>query len=267
MNLNGELFRKPVPINEVLCGDCLDVLDELPDNIVDLTIAGPPYDNLRDYNGYNFDFKHFKKIAKHLFRITKKGGVLVWIVGDATIKGSETGTSMRQALFLKERAGFKLYDSMIFHKENPLPKNHRRYEQSFDNMYILVKGELSTFHPILEKCKHAGKIPSKNQKYFQTSGCKSLAHKIGPVKETKIRGNVWSYVVGGRGRHTGHPAPFPKQLIIDHIVSWSNEFDLVFDPFAGSGTTLEAAKEMNRYYLGCDISQAYCDEVKKKLNG
>jgi site-specific DNA-methyltransferase (adenine-specific) len=134
-------------------------------------------------------------------------------------------------------------------------------------MYIFVKEHLSTFHPILEKCKHAGKRTSKNQKYFQTPGFKSLAHKIRPVKETKIRGNIWSYTVGGRSRCTGHPAPFPKQLLIDHIFSWTNELDLVFDPFAGSGTTLEAAKEMNRFYLGCEISQEYCEVIKKRLQG
>ena len=89
----------------------------MPDGFIDLTVTSPPYDNLRAYSGYSFDFE---AVAKELYRVTKQGGVVIWVVGDATIKGSETGTSFRQALFFKE-IGFNLHDTMIYAKNSYVP--------------------------------------------------------------------------------------------------------------------------------------------------
>lgn len=106
--------------NYITLGDCVELMKEIPDDFIDLTVTSPPYDNLRDYNNeMTWNFEKFKEVAKELFRITKPGGVVVWVVGDATIKGSETGTSFRQALFFKD-CGFNLHDTMIYKKTRTL---------------------------------------------------------------------------------------------------------------------------------------------------
>ena len=121
-------------INKIYNENCLETMAKMPDNFIDLTVTSPPYDNLRTYKGYSFDFEN---VAKELYRITKIGGVVVWIVGDATIKGSETGTSFRQALFFKE-IGFNLHDTMIYQKSVP-PMNDKRYQHNFEYMFVFVK--------------------------------------------------------------------------------------------------------------------------------
>lgn len=247
----------------IICGDSAEVLKTLPDNHIDLTVTSPPYDNLRDYNGYSFDFEN---IVKELFRITKRGGIIVWVVGDKTENGSESGTSFKQALFFKE-IGFNLHDTMIYHKNSP-PLTHNRYEQHFEYMLVFSKGKPKTFNPITEQ-----KRWKDNRKKKQIRREKDNTIDMGYANQnlTKIIGNVWSYNVGG-GHVTKdeiahqHPAIFPEQLARDHIISWSNEGDLVLDPFAGSGTTLKMAKLNMRNYLGIEISQEYCDLIKKRLD-
>lgn len=217
----------------------------------------------------NFSF-NFERVAKGLYWVTKQGGVVVWVVGDGTKDGSESGTSFKQALYFKE-IGFKLYDTMIYHKSNPIPKNHRRYEQSFEYMFVLSKGVPKTFNPILDPCVCAGKI---NKGTMRNSGKDDLQRKHGdgkPCKDTKIRQNIWDYFVGSFVAEEKyvfeHPAIFPEKLAEDHILSWSNEGDLVLDPFNGSGTTSKMAKLNNRNFVGFDISQEYCDIANKRLEG
>jgi len=241
-------------INKVICGDCLDVMKDIPDNSIDLTVTSPPYDNLRTYNGYTFDFEG---IAKELYRITKDGGVVVWVVGDATINGSETGTSFKQALYFKE-IGFNLHDTMIYAKQNPVPYHHNRYNPQFEYMFILSKGVPKTFNPIQEKTKGF-----KTGKYRYPDGSLKVANTP-IIKETKMLNNIWYYVVGGKGNN--HPASFPEKLAEDHIISWSNEGDTILDPMAGSGTTLKMAKKNNRNYIGIEISPEYIDIINKRLN-
>ena len=132
-------------INKIYNENCLDTMASMPDGLVDLTVTSPPYDNLRLYSGemlWNEDV--WKSIIKELYRVTKQGGVVVWIVGDATVKGSESGTSFRQALFFKE-IGFNLHDTMIYRKVNPIPLTHNRYEQAFEYMFVFSKGKPNTF--------------------------------------------------------------------------------------------------------------------------
>ena len=245
-------------INKCYNENCLDTMARMPDCFVDMTVTSPPYDNLRNYNGYSFSFE---SVAKELFRVTKQGGVVIWVIGDATIKGSETGTSFKQALFFKE-IGFNLHDTMIYEKLNPMPKNDKRYEPAFEYMFIFTKGKIKTFNPILLPCKHAGEKNSGTQ--YTANG--SLKKKWGngkPVKKTKVKSNIWAYPVGN-GR-VGHPAIFPEQLANDHILSWSNEGDLVYDPFMGSGTTAKMALVNKRNWIGSEISEEYCKMIERRL--
>lgn len=239
----------------------------MPDGFVDLTVTSPPYDNLRTYKGYSFDFE---SIAKELYRVTKVGGVVVWVVGDATINGSETGTSFRQALFFKE-IGFNLHDTMIYQKDNPPPVGgSNRYYQHFEFMFVISKGKPRTFNPIVSvrRNKWEDKRTKRYKGFTRDKDGNFIRKEVSLVGDVKI-GNIWKYVVGGGSSveyGTGHPAGFPEQLANDHIISWSNEGDLIYDPFMGSGTTAKIAIINNRNWIGSEISKEYCDIAEKRIN-
>ena len=248
---------------EIIQGDCLEVMKGMEEKSIDLTVTSPPYDNLRTYNGYSFDFEG---VAKELYRVTKQDGVVVWVVGDATIKGSETGTSFKQALYFKE-CGFNLHDTMIYRKVNPIPLTHNRYEQGFEYMFVFSKGKPRVFNPIMEASKHAGKDIVRKRTFYQTKGNDtSVGHKNKHVSDKKICQNIFEYSLHGGKKEYPHPAPFPEKLAEDHILSWSNEGDTVLDPMAGSGTTLKMAKKNKRNYIGIEISKEYIDIINKRLS-
>jgi len=241
--------------------NCLITMQNMPDNYVDYVITSPPYDDIRNYNGYQFEFE---KIAKELFRITKQGGIIIWVVADATINGSETGTSFKQALFFIE-IGFRLHDTMIYYKNNPMPQTGNRYHQHFEYMFAFSKGSPKTFNPITEPTKYQGLANMKNR---GQNG--SLDYeKVERTKEKKV-GNVFFYSVGG-GISTkdkiayNHPAIFPEKLVADQIKTWTNENDLVYDPFMGSGTTAKIAHLLKRRWIGSEISEEYVKISEERL--
>lgn len=247
-----------IKINSVIEGDCLDVMKEIEDKSVDMVLTSPPYDNLRTYNGYTFDFEG---IARELFRVLKDGGVCVWVVGDATINGSETGTSFRQALYFKE-IGFNLHDTMIYEKStSPFPM-HTRCNQLFEYMFVFSKGSPNTFSPIKIPTITGGQKKAKDGGYRQKDGSIKIAG-YETRKLTKTIGNIWRYSVGGKKE--SHPAVFPEKLAEDHILSWSNEGDVILDPMCGSGTTLKMAKKNNRNYIGIEISPEYIKIINARL--
>jgi len=245
---------------KLINGDCLEVMKTMPTNSVDLTVTSPPYDNLRDYNGYTFDFEG---IAKELFRITKEGGVVVWVVGDATIKGSETGTSFKQALYFKE-IGFNLHDTMIWNKGcfSAVGALVNRYAPVYEYMFILSKGYLKTFNPIKDrKTIHGGK--KVNGTVRNKDGTMKSFSKEVTINEYGQRFNIWEQ--SPQRQRGGHPAPFPEKLAEDHILSWSNEGDTVLDPMCGSGTTLKMAKKNSRNFIGIDCSEEYCKIAEARI--
>lgn len=250
-------------MDKIIIGNCVDIMKRFPDECIDLTVTSPPYDNLRDYQGYDFNYQI---IVKELFRITKSGGVVVWIVGDATIKGTETGTSFKQALYFKQ-IGFNLHDTMIWDKGgfSAVGALQVRYAPVFEYMFIYSKGKPSTFNPIKDrKNKHAGmKMTGTLRKRDGTSKSRSKPGK--KVAKYGQRFNIWTCPPCRQHHLCIHPAPFPEQLAHDHILSWSNEGDIVLDPMCGSGTTCKMAYLFNRQYIGIDISPEYCQIAKKRL--
>ena len=258
---------KPNGVNKILCGACQEVLASLKDECVDLTVTSPPYDNIRDYKGYSFEEEDFRAIVGQLFRVTKKGGVVVWIVGDATMNGSESGTSFRQALGFME-GGFKLHDTMIYEKNTssfPARRTGKRYTQIFEYMFVFCKGKIKTGNLICDKPnKWAGWTNWGKNTQRGKDGKLKKTKDIKPVPEFSPRNNIWRYNVGkgfnssDKESHS-HPAIFPEKLAEDHILSWSNEGDVVLDPFVGSGTTCKMAKKNKRHYIGIDISEEYCN--------
>jgi DNA modification methylase len=251
-------------INKIYNEDCLDTMRRMSDNFIDLTVTSPPYDNLRTYNGYSFDFE---SIAKELYRVTKDGGVVVWIVGDATIKGSETGTSFKQALFFKE-CGFNLHDTMIWKKQTFTDTGSLRvrYGNVFEYMFILTKGKIKTFNPIKDRInKSTGRLKSGTVR--QSDGSTKKISSIGKsINKLGQRFNVWDINAEMSSKNRFHPAQFSEQIANDHIISWSNEGDLVYDCFMGSGTTAKMAISNNRNWIGSEMSEEYCEIIKQRLN-
>jgi len=255
-------------INEIYNENCLDSMRKMPDKFIDLTVTSPPYDNLRDYNGYSFEFE---SIAKELYRVTKNGGVVVWVVGDATIGGSETGTSFKQALFFKE-CGFNLYDTMFYEKASRIP-TEGRYYNTVEYMFILSKGKPKSLNFI---CDHKnltqGQVRIKDKCINKGRNEKDKGKFI--TGEFSRRSNVWRYGTGRPIELTKiynkiglkHPAVFPEKLANDHILSWSNEGDLVYDPFMGSGTTAKMCILNNRNYIGSEISKEYVELCNKRIS-
>jgi len=252
-------------LNKIIQGDCLETMKSFDNESVDLVVTSPPYDGLRNYNGYSFDFEG---IVKELFRVTKQGGVVVWVIGDATIEGSETGTSFKQALYFKE-IGFNLHDTMIFNKRNPIPQIYRkRYNNQFEYMFVFSKGVVKTHNPIMVDCLHAGLQLNGTTYKNYSKNVQERGKMAKPVKNQKIKGNIWEYIVGKNKEDQeakGHPAPFPCELAQDHILSWSNEGDVVLDPMCGSGTTCKMAKRLGRHYIGLDVSTKYCKIAEERL--
>ena len=249
---------------ELMQGDCLELMQAIPDNTIDLTVTSPPYDNLRTYNGNisQWTFEKFQGIAKQLYRVTKRGGVVVWVVADATINGSETGTSFRQALYFKE-IGFKLHDTMIWRKPNPTPLvKCKRYWQAFEYMFVFSKDAPKTCNYILEPCATAGKKASTFKQISKNRGENLEKNRI--TKDTKIKMNVWDYNLGYRETN-GHPATFPENLAKDHIISWSNPSDTLLDPFMGSGTTGKMAVLNGRDFIGIELDADYFKIAEKRI--
>ncbi len=250
--------------NQIFNGDARLILKQIPNSYIDLTVTSPPYDNLRKYNGIGDTWNHetFKEIVNELYRVTKEGGVVVWVVNDKTENGTKTGTSFKQALYFME-VGFNLNDTMIWKKTNPMPVvKQPRYNPVFEYMFVFSKGKPKTFNPIMEPCKCAG--------LNYNSTCKNMGGENGRTKKNfninkeKVKSNIWEIAVAQN--KTKHPAVFPIQIPIDHIKTWTNEGDIVLDPFIGSGTTALAAKQLNRNYIGIDMSNEYCDIAIERLS-
>lgn len=244
--------------------NCLNYLKTLPDNSIKFTLTSPPYDDIRDYNGYSFPFE---EIANELWRTTKVGGVIAWNVADATIKGSETGTSMRQALYFMS-LGFRLHDTMIYAKKNPMPAgvSSKRYHQAWEYIFILSKDTPETFNPIMVKAKF-GHLDA-NMKHRGKDGQVKYT-KTKRNEYTKVR-NVFEYSIGG-GHSTKdkvafkHPALMPEQLASDMISTWTDPGDEVFDPFTGAGTTAKMCYVLGRKFHGTEMSAEYCNIIKERI--
>ena len=252
-----------IEIDRIYNEDCLLTMQQMPDNFIDLTVTSPPYDNLRTYNGFCFDFEN---VAKQLYRVTKDGGVVVWVVNDATINGSETGTSFRQALFFKD-CGFNLHDTMIWVKNGggAVGSNYS-YMQNFEYMFVFSKGRPKSINLICDKPNNEATIGQQYARKGRRRQNGEVRKENRPAPKPFSRRNNWWYLVSQKEEGTEfHPAVFPEQLAADHIRSWSNEGDLVYDPFLGSGTTAKMAVHLKRHYIGSEISKEYFDIAEKRI--
>jgi len=255
--------------NKIYCESNLDTMANMPNEFIDLVVTSPPYDGLRTYNGYSFTFED---IAKELYRVMKIGGVIVWVVGDAVVDGGESGTSFRQVLFFQS-LGFLIHDTMIYEKNGaayPANDKSNRYSQVFEYMFVLSKGKPKTSNLIKDrKNRWAGNKTFGNQSNRKQDG---ELDKKGSRETTEYgyRYNIWKYNNGyGYSAQEDiaykHPAIFPESLAADHIFTWSNEGDLIYDPFGGSGTTAKMAHILNRKWILSELSKEYVDLAYKRL--
>jgi DNA modification methylase len=265
-------------INKTYNENCLITMGNMADNFIDLVITSPPYDEIRnynkkigkmndDFNGYSFPFED---IAKELYRVIKKGGIVVWVVNDSMVKGSETLNSFRQALFFKE-IGFNVHDTMIYRKLNPMPNAGTRYQQMFEYMFVFSKGKPKTTNIRLrERSNKCNDKRTYRKKKFSRNQDGEFNENDYHVKEMVPDYNIWDFYVGG-GNSTNdkaafnHPAIFPEELVRGHVESWSNEGDLVYDPFMGSGTTSKISILTNRNYIGSELSVEYIEIETERL--
>ncbi len=263
---SADIIRKTVhstslAVNKLYVSDCVEFMRKMDANSVDLTITSPPYDDLRNYNGYAFDFE---AIAEGLLHVTKIGGVVVWVVGDRIKKG-RTLSSFRQAIYF-QKVGFYVHDVMIYRKKNTPFMRSNAYTNCYEFMFVLSKGTPKTFNPLTEPT-----IRNGMEMLVTNKGADAINRKVlKELKKEKTQTNIWSYAVGLHGTTSDriafkHPAVFPEALAADHIESWSNEGDLVFDPMCGSGTTCKMALLKNRQYIGVDISEEYIKISKERL--
>lgn len=242
--------------------ECVHGMMSLLDECIDLVVTSPPYDAIRDYKGFTFDYK---ETFVQLYRIVIQGGVVVWIVSDQTAGGSETGTSFKQALFAKE-CGFNLHDTMIWRKDSCAFPEANRYYQVFEYMFVFSKGTPKTVHLIKDKANKWGGARVHGTFRLPDGSTKNRGNTWSEVicQEYGVRYNVWD-IPAEHNNTTGHPAVFPQKLVRDHIESWSNEGDVVLDPFLGSGTTRIVAYDMNRNFIGYEISKEYFDNEEKRF--
>ena len=260
-------------LNRIYCGDCCDVMENMDENSIDLVVTSPPYDDMRDYNGYNFEVSH---IARGLHRVMKPGSVIVWVVGDKTVEGGESLTSLEHALTFKQ-TGFKVR-TMIYKKAGVNYPSKYFYDKQFEYMYLFIKGDdLKTrvFNPIRDRpnkwagFSNWGDITSR-QKNGSLKLQKTKEDNKYVIPEFGKRTDVWEYATGKGNTSRDeeafeHPAPFPEKLAADHIISWTNPGDLVYDPMMGSATVLKMSKLLGRNYIGSDISEKYCELANRRL--
>jgi site-specific DNA-methyltransferase (adenine-specific) len=251
-----------IELNQIYHTDCVEFMKSMDEGCVDLTVTSPPYDNLRNYKGYSFDFEN---IVEGLYRVTKNGGIVVWVVGDKIKNGDRSLTSFRQALFFQE-SGFNAHDVMIYRKKNTPFMRSNAYTNCYEFMLVFSKGKPNTFNPIMEKTVRQGLEMMPFNKGPEAVNQKTLKE----LKPEKTRTNIWEYAVGLGGTTSdreafGHPAVFPEKLAEDHILSWTNWGDIVFDPMCGSGTTCKMAKRHGRIYIGADISEEYVEIARSRV--
>ena len=253
---------------DLIHGDALELLKNIESSSIDMILTSPPYDDTKNYNNsLSWNFETFKNISFQINRVIKQGGTVVWVIGDKTKNGSESGTSFKQALYFNE-LGLNIHDTMIFKKLNYTPLTHNRYEQEFEYIFVFSKGKPKTFNPIKIPCKWAGTETWGKPSFYKTDSDNLTSIKKKTINDTKIKGNIFEYRVGST--KTGkfkHPAMFPYELARDMIFSWSNENDLILDCFMGSGTTGLVCKENNRRFIGIEIVLDYYKIAWERING
>lgn len=242
-------------------GDAGKLLQTLPGNFAQLVVTSPPYDNLRRYGGHTWDFV---RVAHELYRVLAIGGVLCWVVGDETIDGSETLTSFRQAIHFKDVVGFRVHDTMIYHKKNFGHPSQNRYHQIFEYVFVFSKGAPRVFNGLRDRRNTWAGASTFGRNTLREANGAIGERRRNVITEFGLRTNVWTGKTRGQEemcKALPHPAMMPKWLARDLIRTWSKPGDLVIDPFAGSFTVCKQANALGRRALGIEINKEYLSNL------
>ncbi len=255
-----------LPLNKIICGDCVEVLKSIPDNSIDLVVTSPPYDGIRKYNGFSFNLH---STGKELFRVLKDGGIIAMVIQDQTKNFGKSLTSFKTIIDWCENVGFKLFETIIYKKHGAEGAWWtKRFRVDHEYIPIFLKGERPAYfnkEPLKIPSKHGGKTMTGCATRL-TNG-KTLKSKRVFINPMKCRGTLWDYTTCGDGTRLKHqhPATFPDKIPVDFIRCFCPKNGIVLDPFIGSGTTALAAIQLNRNYIGIDISKEYCELAKKRI--
>tara|TARA_Y100000034_G_C6875037_1_gene400043 strand:- start:483 stop:1289 length:807 start_codon:yes stop_codon:yes gene_type:complete len=254
-------------INNIICGDNIEVMRAIPENSIDLVVTSPPYDNIRDYKGYNMDLHN---VGHQVHRVLKEGGVCVMIIQDGTKNFGKSLTSFRTIVDWCDSFGFKLFETVIYKKHGVAGAWwSKRFRVDHEYIPIFLKGKRPQYfnkEPLKIPSIHGGKTLTGCATRL-TNG-KTLKAKKVTINKLKCRGTLWDYTTCGDGsklKHK-HPATFPNMLPYDIIECFCPEDGIVLDPFNGSGTTCVAARSLNRNYVGIESSREYCDIAIERLS-
>jgi site-specific DNA-methyltransferase (adenine-specific) len=255
-----------LPLNKIICGDAVEELKKIPNNSIDILVTSPPYDGIRKYNGFNYDLH---ATGKEIYRVLKDGGVAIMVIQDQTKNFGKTLTSFRTIVDWVDNIGFKLFETVIYRKYGAEGAWwNKRFRVDHEYMPIFLKGERPQYFN-----KDPLKIPSKHGGKTMTGGGTRLTNGIRiptraiTINPMKCRGTIWEYMTAGDGTRLKHkhPATFPDKLPYDFIQCFCPPNGVVLDPFIGSGTTALAAIELDRNYIGIDISKEYCDLARRRI--
>lgn len=263
---NIEQLKSLNVLNSIICGDAADILKRIPSDSIDLVVTSPPYDDLRNYNGYSVDL-HI--VGTQLYRVLKNGGIVAMVIQDSTKNYGKSLTSFRTIVDWCDNIGFKLFETCIYHKngtEGAWWKNRFRVDHEY--MPIFLKGDKPQYfnkEPLKIPSKHGGKVMSGSGNR-RTDGTTTpiVRREINPMK---CRGTVWDYLMAGDKNplKRKHPAVFPDKIPFDFIQCFCPEEGVVLDPFVGCGSTAVMAKVLDRNYIGIDISKEYCDLAEERI--
>ena len=255
-----------LPLNKIICGDAVEELKKIPNNSIDLVVTSPPYDEIRKYNGFSYDLH---TTGREIFRVLKHGGIAVMVIQDQTKNFGKTLTSFRTIVDWVDNIGFKLFETVIYRKYGAEGAWwNKRFRVDHEYMPIFLKGERPQYfnkEPLKIPSKHGGKTMTGRGTRL-TNGVRIATRPI-TINPMKCRGTIWEYMTAGDGTRLKHhhPATFPDRLPYDFIQCFCPPNGIVLDPFVGSGTTVLAAIQLEKKYIGIDISKEYCELSKKRI--
>jgi site-specific DNA-methyltransferase (adenine-specific) len=253
-------------LNRIYCTDCVEGMKQIPGSSIDLVVTSPPYDSIRNYNGFTFDLH---ATGQGIHRVLRDGGIAAMVLQDQTSNFGKSLTSFRTVLDWCDNIGFKLFECVIYRKYGPEGAWWRnRFRVDHEYMPIFLKGNRPNYfdkEPLKIPSKHGGKVMTGSGSRRTDGKTNHAVTRM--INPTKCRGTVWDYLMAGDKDpiKRKHPAPFPDQIPKDFIGCFCPPGGIVLDPFMGCGSTAMAALALGRRFIGFEISPEYCSLAEERM--
>lgn len=272
-----KIFVQPSTyFDSIIVGDCEQVLDALPDECVDLIVTSPPYADQRKstYGGISPDHyvRWFMSKADRFQRVLKPTGTFILNIKERVVEG-ERHTYVMELVIEMRRHGWLWTEEYMWHKKNSHPgKWPNRFRDNWEHLFQFNKSKKfkmfqeSVMVPVGDWAESRLKKLSETDKKRDNSRVgsgfgKNISNWVG--RDMVFPSNVLHMATECYNRQ--HSATFPVALPEWFIKLFTEEGDLVLDPFNGSGTTCVAAKRLNRRFLGIDTNEDYCRIALERL--